>query len=137
MPQNYMWNLVLIFTVVFELARLQTFCNAYIINRLTDYQTFWQNNYYLEKYNFFDVHLLDLFCRQKFHGLTQFFNQISFTRFWDILKKRTKKKNTTFFMHDYNTWPYPIVRSASKSHLCAKFQFSSLNRFQTKNSQII
>ena len=40
---------------------------------------------------------------------SNFLNQNNFCRFWDIPKKRSKK--TTFFMHDYNTWPYPVWQS--------------------------
>ena len=84
MPQNYMWNLVLIFTPVFELARPQKLAT----HRLTDEQTFWHNSYYLEKYNFFDVHLLGLFCRPKCHGFVQFVFIKIVSAIFEIFRKK-------------------------------------------------
>ena len=91
MDQNDMWNLVWIFTLVFELARPQKFDNA------QTNKTFRQNSYYLEKYNFFDVHLLELFYRPKCHGFAQFFLIKIVSAVLEIFRK--KKKEKPHFFH--------------------------------------
>ena len=54
---------------------------------------------------------LGLLCRPKRHMvLLIFFIQNSCSRFLNISKKRSKKY-PNFFMHDYNTIPYPVWSS--------------------------
>ena len=47
--------------------------------------------YYLEKYNFFDVHLLGLICRPKCHGFAQFFLSKLIQSFLRYFEKNAKK----------------------------------------------
>ena len=118
-----MWNFVLIFTLVFEAERPQKFGNV-----LTYLQTFWQNNYYLEKYNFFNVHLLNLFCIPKYHGFAHFFFFFKIvSSVFQIFRK--KKTELVFFMYDYNTWPYPVYIYA----VLIKINFSLMCPAKTQN----
>ena len=111
MHQNYMWHLILIFTLVFELVRPQKFGNVqtnrhvivqkwfiFSTNSLILFlsTTFWQNSYYLEKYNLFDVHLLGLFCRPNGHSLAQFFFIKLASAVFEIFRKKEAKKKKHF-----------------------------------------
>ena len=98
MHQNYVGNLVLIFTLVFELARPQKFGNVQT-NRLTNRLT---NRHFDEIINISKNIIFSMFTYKGFFAdqnvmvSSNFFNHNRFSRFLDISKKKISK-NSTFF----------------------------------------